>query len=62
LRIALITKAEHVEKGPISGAKIGRRIGGDCETRTVFSGIKSAYKTEDLEGKKYTSGGHPCAT
>jgi methionyl-tRNA synthetase len=48
LRIALITKAEHVEKAN-KLLKLTLDIGG--ETRTVFSGIKSAYKPEDLEGK-----------
>lgn len=48
LRIALIIKAEHVEKAN-KLLKLTLDIGG--ETRTVFSGIKSAYKPEDLEGK-----------
>ncbi|MEP0072151.1 MAG: methionine--tRNA ligase [Marinomonas sp.] len=48
LRIALIAKAEHVEKAN-KLLKLTLDIGG--ETRTVFSGIKSAYKPEDLEGK-----------
>jgi methionyl-tRNA synthetase len=48
LRIALIVKAEHVEKAN-KLLKLTLDIGG--ETRTVFSGIKSAYKPEDLEGK-----------
>ncbi len=48
LRIALITKAEHVEKAN-KLLKLTLDIGG--ETRVVFSGIKSAYKPEDLEGK-----------
>ncbi len=48
LRIALIVKAEHVEKAN-KLLKLTLDIGG--EIRTVFSGIKSAYKPEDLEGK-----------
>lgn len=48
LRIALIVKAEHVEKAN-KLLKLTLDIGG--ETRTVFSGIKSAYNPEDLEGK-----------
>lgn len=48
LRIALIAKAEHVEKAN-KLLKLTLDLGG--ETRTVFSGIKSAYKPEDLEGK-----------
>ncbi|GAB3481992.1 methionine--tRNA ligase [Marinomonas epiphytica] len=48
LRIALIVKAEHVEKAN-KLLKLTLDLGG--ETRTVFSGIKSAYKPEDLEGK-----------
>lgn len=48
LRVALIVKAEHVPKAN-KLLKLTLDIGG--ETRTVFSGIKSAYKPEDLEGK-----------
>ncbi|MBJ7537354.1 methionine--tRNA ligase [Marinomonas transparens] len=48
MRIALIAKAEHVEKAN-KLLKLTLDLGG--ETRTVFSGIKSAYKPEDLEGK-----------
>lgn len=48
LRVALISKAEHVEKAN-KLLKLTLDLGG--ETRTVFSGIKSAYKPEDLEGK-----------
>ncbi len=48
LRIAKIAKAEHVEKAN-KLLKLTLDLGG--ETRTVFSGIKSAYKPEDLEGK-----------
>ena len=48
LRIAKIAKAEHVEKAN-KLLKLTLDLGG--ETRTVFSGIKSAYNPEDLEGK-----------
>ncbi|REG86603.1 methionine--tRNA ligase [Marinomonas pollencensis] len=48
LRIALIAQAEHVEKAN-KLLKLTLDLGG--ETRTVFSGIKSAYKPEDLVGK-----------
>ncbi|CCQ12163.1 Methionyl-tRNA synthetase [Pseudoalteromonas luteoviolacea B = ATCC 29581] len=48
LRIALIAKAEHVE-GAEKLLKLTLDLGG--ETRQVFSGIKAAYKPEDLEGK-----------
>lgn len=48
LRVALIQKAEHVD-GAKKLLKLILDIGG--ETRQVFSGIKSAYKPEDLEGK-----------
>ncbi|WP_438466870.1 methionine--tRNA ligase [Marinomonas sp. PE14-40] len=48
LRIALIAKAEHVEKAN-KLLKLTLDLGG--ETRVVFSGIKSAYKPEELEGK-----------
>jgi len=48
LRIALIAKAEHVEKAN-KLLKLTLDLG--SETRVVFSGIKSAYKPEDLEGK-----------
>lgn len=48
LRVARISKAEHVE-----GAKKLLKLTLDLgfETRQVFSGIKSAYQPEDLEGK-----------
>ncbi|CAA0100443.1 Methionine--tRNA ligase [BD1-7 clade bacterium] len=49
LRVALITKAEHVE-----GADKLLRLEldlGEYGTRQVFSGIKSAYSPEDLTGK-----------
>ncbi|GMR21416.1 MAG: methionine--tRNA ligase [Gammaproteobacteria bacterium] len=48
LRIARITKAEHVE-GADKLLQLTLDLGG--ETRNVFAGIKSAYKPEDLEGK-----------
>ncbi len=48
LRIAKIIKAEHVE-GADKLLKLTLDLGG--ETRQVFSGIKSAYKPEDLEGR-----------
>lgn len=48
LRIARIAKAEHVEKAK-KLLKLTLDLGG--ETRTVFSGIKSAYQPEDLEGR-----------
>jgi len=48
LRIAQILKAEHVE-GSDKLLKLTVDIGD--ETRTIFSGIKSAYRPEDLEGK-----------
>ena len=49
LRVALISKAEHVE-----GADKLLRLQldlGEYGTRQVFSGIKSAYQPEELEGK-----------
>ncbi len=48
LRVALIAKAEHVE-GAEKLLKLTLDLGG--ETRQVFSGIKSAYSPEQLEGK-----------
>lgn len=48
LRIALIANAEHVE-GSDKLLRLTLDVGG--ETRNVFSGIKSAYKPEDLVGK-----------
>ena len=48
LRIACITKAQHVE-GADKLLQLTLDIGG--ETRNVFAGIKSAYNPEDLEGK-----------
>ncbi len=49
LRIAKIVKAEHVE----GSDKLLRLTldAGEGRLRNVFSGIKSAYKPEDLEGK-----------
>jgi len=49
LRIAKIVKAEHVE----GSEKLLRLTldAGEGRLRNVFSGIKSAYKPEDLEGK-----------
>ena len=48
LRIAKITKAEHVE-GADKLLRLTLDIGG--ETRNVFAGIKSAYDPADLEGR-----------
>ncbi|MFT6388072.1 MAG: methionyl-tRNA synthetase [Cellvibrionaceae bacterium] len=48
LRVALIVKATHV-KGADKLLQLTLDLGG--ETRNVFSGIKSAYRPEDLEGK-----------
>ena len=48
LRIAKIVSAEHVD-GADKLLQLNLDIGGD--TRNVFAGIKSAYKTEDLVGK-----------
>lgn len=48
LRVALIANAEHVE-GADKLLRLTLDLGG--ETRTVFSGIKSAYQPEDLTGK-----------
>lgn len=48
LRVARIVKAAAVE-GADKLLQLTLDIGG--ETRTVFSGIKSAYKPEDLEGR-----------
>lgn len=53
LRIAKIVKAEHVE-GADKLLQLTLDIGGDPENpllKNVFAGIKSAYKSEDLEGK-----------
>jgi methionyl-tRNA synthetase len=49
LRIARIVKAEHVE----GSDKLLRLTldAGEGRLRNVFSGIKAAYKPEDLEGK-----------
>jgi methionyl-tRNA synthetase len=48
LRIARISKAEHVE-GADKLLQLTLDLGG--ETRNVFAGIKSAYEPADLEGK-----------
>ena len=48
LRIARISKAEHVE-GADKLLQLTLDLGG--ETRNVFAGIKSAYTPESLEGK-----------
>ncbi|MBT0587394.1 methionine--tRNA ligase [Alteromonas oceanisediminis] len=48
LRIALITKAEHVE-GADKLLRLELDIGE--QTKQVFAGIKSAYQPEQLEGK-----------
>ena len=48
LRVARIAKAAHVE-GADKLLQLTLDLGG--ETRNVFSGIKSAYKPEDLEGR-----------
>lgn len=49
LRIAQIIKAEHVE-GSDKLLRLTLDVG-EGKTRNVFSGIKSAYKPEDLTGK-----------
>lgn len=49
LRIAKIVKAEHVE-GSDKLLRLTLDVG-EGKTRNVFSGIKSAYKPEQLEGK-----------
>jgi methionyl-tRNA synthetase len=49
LRIAKIVKAEHVE-GSDKLLRLTLDVG-EGRTRNVFSGIKSAYKPEDLTGK-----------
>jgi len=48
LRVALIANAEHVD-GAKKLLKLTLDLGGD--TKQVFSGIKSAYRPEDLTGK-----------
>lgn len=48
LRIALIAKAEHIEKAN-KLLRLELDLGG--ETKQVFAGIKSAYTPEDLIGK-----------
>jgi methionyl-tRNA synthetase len=49
LRVARIVKADHVE-GAEKLLQLTLDIG-NGETRNVFSGIKAAYKPEDLEGR-----------
>ena len=49
LRIALIVNAEHVE-GSDKLLRLTLDVG-EGRTRNVFSGIKSAYRPEDLVGK-----------
>jgi methionyl-tRNA synthetase len=49
LRVAKIVKAEHVD-GSDKLLRLTLDVG-EGKTRNVFSGIKSAYKPEDLEGK-----------
>ena len=48
LRIAKITKAQHVEG---ADKLLQLTLDLDGETRNVFAGIKSAYSPEDLEGR-----------
>jgi methionyl-tRNA synthetase len=48
LRVARITKADHVE-GADKLLQLTLDLGG--ETRNVFAGIKSAYQPEELEGR-----------
>ena len=48
LRVARIVKADHVD-GADKLLQLTLDLGG--ETRNVFSGIKAAYKPEDLEGR-----------
>ncbi|MBR9727836.1 methionine--tRNA ligase [Shewanella intestini] len=48
LRIALIAKAEHIEK---ANKLLRLELDLGSETRQVFAGIKSAYAPEDLIGK-----------
>jgi methionyl-tRNA synthetase len=55
LRVALIQHAEHVagaDKLLKLTLDLGLDASGKPSTRTVFSGIKSAYKPEDLIGKQ----------
>ena len=49
LRIAKIVNAEHIE-GSTKLLRLTLDVG-EGKTRNVFSGIKSAYKPEDLIGK-----------
>ena len=48
MRVALITRAEQVD-GADKLLKLTLDLGD--QSRTVFSGIKSAYQPSDLEGK-----------
>ena len=48
MRVALITRAEHID-GADKLLKLTLDLGD--QSRTVFSGIKSAYQPSDLEGK-----------
>ena len=49
LRVVRVINAEHIEKAK-KLVKLTLSLGGD-ETRTVFAGIKEAYKPEDLVGR-----------
>ena len=49
LRVAKITRAEAVE-GADKLVKLTLDVG-DAAARTVFAGIKAAYRPQDLEGK-----------
>lgn len=49
LRVARVVKAEHLEEAK-KLIKLTLSLGGG-ETRTVFAGIKDAYKPESLEGR-----------
>jgi methionyl-tRNA synthetase len=54
LRVARIINAEHVEganKLLRLELELGRKTGGAPITRTVFSGIKSAYAPDELIGR-----------
>jgi methionyl-tRNA synthetase len=59
LRIAKIVNAEHVE-GADKLLKLTLDVG-EGRTRTVFAGIKSAYKPEDLVGRLTADGREPRA-
>ena len=49
LRVVRIVNAEHIEEAK-KLLKLTLSLGGS-ETRTVFAGIKSAYKPEELVGR-----------